>query len=76
MVWKVLGSSKGVWEAYGIRAKGEEEAPSNKNEFFLEIHKRGGVTLLGGCTIWGRGEEWRGINEGRGVERHWDEAKR
>jgi hypothetical protein len=42
MVWEVLGSSKGVWEAYEIRAKGEEDAPNNKNIFFLEIHKRGG----------------------------------
>jgi hypothetical protein len=42
MVWEVLVSSKGVWKAYGIRAKGEEEAPNNKNIFFLEIHKKGG----------------------------------
>jgi hypothetical protein len=56
-VWEVLGSSKSVVEGYGMRAKGEKEAPNNKNEFSLEIHKRGGgggVTLLGGRTTWGR----------------------
>jgi hypothetical protein len=58
-----------------MRAKGEKGAQPSKNEFFLEIHKRGGVTLLGGRTIWGRGKNG-GIKEGRGVERHWDEAKR
>jgi hypothetical protein len=41
-VWEVLGSSKSVVEGYGMRAKGEKEAPNNKNEFSLEIHKRGG----------------------------------
>jgi hypothetical protein len=41
-VWEVLGSHKGKWEAYGIHAKGEEEAPTHKNKFLLEIHKRGG----------------------------------
>jgi hypothetical protein len=47
-VWEVLGSSKSVVEGYGMRAKGEKEAPNNKNEFSLEIHKRGG----GGNSPW------------------------
>jgi hypothetical protein len=65
-VWEVLGSNKSVVEDYGMRAKGEKEAPNNKNEFSLEIHK-GGVTLLGGRTTWGKCKEWRGINEKMGV---------
>jgi hypothetical protein len=49
-----------------MRAKGEKGAQPSKNEFSLEIHKRGGggVTLLGGRTIWGRGEEL--MREGSG----------
>jgi hypothetical protein len=35
-----------------MRAKGEEEAPTNKNDF-LEGSKKGGVTLLGGRNFWG-----------------------
>jgi hypothetical protein len=41
-VWEVLGSNKSVVEGYGMRVKGEKEAPNNKNEFSLEIHNRGG----------------------------------
>jgi hypothetical protein len=50
-----------------MRAKGEKGAQPSKNEFFLEIHKRGGVTLLGGRTIWGRREEWRGKRSGEAL---------
>ena len=53
-MWEVLGSSKSIVEGYGMCAKGEKEAPNNKNEFSLEIHKKGGVTFLGGRTTWGR----------------------
>jgi hypothetical protein len=49
-VWEVLGSRKSVLEGYGMHAKGEKEATNKKNDFSLEIHKRGGLTLLGGCT--------------------------
>jgi hypothetical protein len=59
MVWEVLGSSKSV-VGYGIRAKGDEEALIKKNEFFLEIHKRGGVTLLGGRNFFGDEERMEG----------------
>jgi hypothetical protein len=52
MVWEVLGSSKGVWEAYGIRAKGEEEAPTKLKSIFPWRSTKGGVTLLGGCNFW------------------------
>jgi hypothetical protein len=42
-----------------MRAKGEKGSPTTKTNFLDE----GGVTLLGGHTIWGRGEEWSGINK-------------
>jgi hypothetical protein len=45
-----------------MRAKAEKGAQPSKNEFSLEIHKRGGagaVTLIGGHITWGRGKEWR-----------------
>jgi hypothetical protein len=53
-------------------ANGEKGAQPSKNEFSKEIHKRGRVTLLGGRTTWGRGEElmreggWRGIGMKQG----------
>jgi hypothetical protein len=40
MVWEVLGSSKGKWEAMGFVPREMEEAPIIF-KFFLEIHKRG-----------------------------------
>ena len=42
-MWEALGSSKSVVEGYEMRAKGEKEAPNNKNKFSLEIHKGGGI---------------------------------
>jgi hypothetical protein len=42
MVWEVLGSSKKQVGAYGIRAKGDEEAPIKIKTNFLEDLLEGG----------------------------------
>jgi hypothetical protein len=42
-----------------MHAKGEKGSPTTKTNFLDE----GAVTLLGGCTVCGRGEEWSGVNE-------------
>jgi hypothetical protein len=56
-----------------MRAKGEKESPTIKKRIFLGDPQEGG-----GNSPWRAHHlgERRGINEGRGVERHWDEAKR
>jgi hypothetical protein len=36
-----VGITQNTSESYGIRAREEEEAPIIKNEFSLEINKRG-----------------------------------
>ena len=51
-MWEVLGSRKSVLEG-GMCAKGEKYAPNNKNEFSLEIHKRGVLLSLEGGPLRG-----------------------
>jgi hypothetical protein len=40
-VWEVLGSHKSKVGDYGIRAREEEEAPTNKKRFFIGEPKGG-----------------------------------
>jgi hypothetical protein len=47
-----------------MHAKGEKGPQPHKMNFLDE----GGVTSLGGRTIWGRGKEWKGISARMGVE--------
>jgi hypothetical protein len=51
-VWEVLGSSKSVVEGYGMCAKGEEEAPTIKNDFSWRT------------TRGGRNSPWRAQQKG------------
>jgi hypothetical protein len=69
-------TQKGSVRLMGCVPREKKEPNHQKTNFPRRSTRGGGITLLGGRTIWGRGEEWRGINEGRGVERHCDEAKR
>jgi hypothetical protein len=69
----------GITQKSSVRLMGcvprEKKEPNHqKNDFSYEIHKKGG----GGNSPWRAHHlgEMRGINEGRGVESHWDEAKR
>jgi hypothetical protein len=48
----MLGSSKRGVGDYGIRAKGEEEAPTKLKSIFPWRSTKGGVTLLGGRNFW------------------------
>ena len=41
MVWEYWDHTKVKWEGYGIRAKGEEEAPTIKNVFSWRITRGG-----------------------------------
>jgi hypothetical protein len=67
----VLGSSKSQVGGYGIRAKGEEEAPIEKIDFSRRSQE-GGVTLLGGCNFWGKGKDGGEVMR----EREWDDGRR
>jgi hypothetical protein len=51
-VWEVLGSNKSVVEGYGMRGKGEEEAPTIKNDFSWRT------------TRGGRNSPWRAQQKG------------
>jgi hypothetical protein len=42
-----LGSHKSMREVVGSMLGQEKEPPTNKNEFLLERHKRGGGSFLG-----------------------------
>jgi hypothetical protein len=65
----------GITQKSSVRLMGciprEKKEPNHQKQILSRDR-----IFLEGRTIWGRGEELRGINEGRGVERHWDEAKR
>jgi hypothetical protein len=44
----------------------EKRSPTIKKRIFLGDPQEGGVTLLGGRTIWGRGKGMEAINEVKG----------
>ena len=51
-MWEVLGLHKSEEGSHGIRAKGEEEAPTKLKSIFPWRSTKGGVTLLRGHNFW------------------------
>jgi hypothetical protein len=70
----------GITQKSSVRLMGcvprEKKSPTIKKRIFLGDPQEGGGNSPWRAHHLGERKEWRGINEGRGVERHWDEAKR